>query len=95
MQEKIGALVGGKAAREAERQHIFFKDAAGIRRSATFCGELTRVALAHLTDQRFSSCCTHLPQLFIGELADVIFDRTIPTPAFLATSRGPESICSF
>ena len=61
MQEKIGALVSGKAACEAERQHIFFKDAAGIRRSATFRGELTRVALAHLTDQRFSSCCTHLP----------------------------------
>ena len=61
VQKKIGTLIGGKAARKSQRQHILIKDAAGIRRVPTFRGELTRVALAHSLDQAFSPCCAQLP----------------------------------
>ena len=36
VQEKIGALIGGKSARKSHGQHIFIKDAAGIGRSPIF-----------------------------------------------------------
>ena len=63
MQEKIGTLVRGKAPRESHREHILVKNAARIRRSSTFRGELRRVAFAHTADQRSSSSCAQLPQL--------------------------------
>jgi hypothetical protein len=89
VQKKIGALIGGKTARKSQGQHIFIEDAGGIRRICAFRGELALVPLAHPLDQAFSPCCAQLPQLLIGDLADVIFDRTISTPTLHAASGGP------
>ena len=92
VQEKIGAFIRGKATRKSEGQYLFIENAGSIRRIRAFRGELALVPLAHLLDQAFSSCRAQLPQPLIGDLADVIFGRTIPTPTLHAAGRGPQRI---
>jgi hypothetical protein len=50
------------------------------------------VPLAHLLDQALSPCCAQLPELAIGDLADVVFGWAIPTPMLRAASGGPQRI---
>ncbi len=92
VQEEIGALIGSKAARKSKRQHVLIENAARIRQSSTFCGKLTRIPFARAADQRLSPFGTHQPQLRVGELPNVILDRTVPAPTPFAAGRGPERV---
>ena len=92
VQQEVGTLVGSKAPREANRQHLLLEDLGSLQFGISLGGELPRGSLVHARQHRLARLAAHLPQLRVGQLADVLRNGMIAAPTLRAADLRPQGI---